>query len=409
MQHKNVSQSYSISSFYKDENYLYSTKKTLTEPIFHNIPSFEHYSKNNVFHSFKRIKKEFTSNEEVLNNIFSSGLCGCGGSHILLEKKWQAAIKNNPEYLIVNGQEGEPFTFKDYLIMKSYPYILLEGIAIACKILKIKNVFLIVNSSYTDSYKIIKDILSENLALLQDININLIYGPNPDRYITGEETALLNYIEGQRGEARLKPPFPHEKGLWGKPSIINNVETLSWLPIILDTPDLFSDRHPKLVSLFGDASQPGIYEIKIGENLKNIIQLAKSIDLAFVEIGGVSGGLIPINFLDVSYDNNVLKKLGVQIGTGAIRLFNSTRDPLTEMSSSIHYFKNESCGRCTPCRIGTQNLSKFVDKLTEKELTHVDINWLHNIAKTMQTTSICGLGRSAPTPILNYLKYYGDQ
>ncbi len=409
MPHSNKYQNYSITSFYEFTNDSYVRKKEVIEVEGHNISSFESYAKQNFFCELKKINSDNINNIDILKTIYASDLCGCGGSHIPLVKKWEAAIPYHPEYLVVNGLEGEPFTFKDYFIMKNYPDILLEGITIACKILEIREVYLVINSAYKKCYENIKSIIVKNNKLLKDINIKLIYGPNPDLYIVGEETALLNYIEGQRGEPRLKPPFPHEKGLWNKPTVINNVETLSWIPIILNKPELFKCYHPKLVTLLGDAEYPGIYEVNMGESLLSIIHQAKSKDLSFIEIGGISGGLIPVDLIDVNYDNNDLARLGVQVGSGTIRLFNSTHDPLEEMSKSIEFFKDESCGRCMPCRVGTQELSKFSKQLIENNETQDTINWLHSVSETMQATSTCGLGKAAPVPVLTYLKYFWNQ
>ena len=409
MPHSNKNSDYSIASFYEFISDSYVREKQIIEVEGRNVSSFKRYAELSHFYELNRINADDISNVDVLKIIYASGLCGCGGSHITLVKKWEAAIPHHPEYLLVNGLEGEPFTFKDYFIMKNYPHILLEGIAIACKILEIEDAYLVINSAYKNCYENIKSIIEKNNKRLKDINIKLIYGPNPDLYVVGEETALLNYIEGKRGEPRLKPPFPHEKGLWQKPTVINNVETLSWIPIILNTPERFKYYHPKLVTLLGDVEYPGIYEVNMGESLLNIIHQANSDDLNFVEIGGISGGLVPADLLDVSYDNNGLAGLGVQVGSGTLRLFNSTHDPLEEMSKSVTFFKDESCGRCTPCRVGTQELSKFTKQLIEKNETQASLNWLHSVAETMQTTSTCGLGKAASMPVLTYLKYFWKQ
>lgn len=412
MQQDNKVQSFSVASFYESVDDSYVREKEIIEVEGRNVCSFDNYVKHTPFNEFNRIVSNNLNHADILKAIYASGLCGCGGSHIPLVKKWEAAIPHKPEYLVVNGLEGEPFTFKDYFIMKKYPHLLLEGLAIACRVLQIKEVYLVINSAYKNCYENIQSIIEKDnkeAGCLKDIKINLVAGPNPDLYIVGEETALLNYIEGKRAEARLKPPFPHEKGLWDKPTVINNVETLSWIPVILNAPERFKEYQPKLVTLLGDVELPGIYEVNMGESLFDIIHQAKPEDLCFVEIGGVSGGLIPVKEIDVSYDSNGLTDLGVQVGSGTIRLFNSTRDPLIEMSKSIEFFKDESCGRCTPCRVGTQELSKFSSILLEHNETQESINWLHSVTETMQTTSTCGLGKAASIPVLCYLKYFWKQ
>ncbi len=399
-------QNYSVTSFYESAEKSYVKEKEIIEIEGRNVSSFENYSKEGAFNQLKKIINNKLSNAEVLKLIYTSGLCGCGGSHIPLLKKWQAAVPYKPEYLVVNGLEGEPYTFKDYYIMLHYPQLLIEGIAIACRLLEINEVYLVVNSAYKRAYENLTKIVSENKSFLKNITINVLYGPNPDLYIVGEETALLNYIEGKRGEPRLKPPYPHEKGLWNKSTIINNVETLSWIPILLSAPERFINKHPKLVTLLGDVSLPGIYEVDMGDSLENIIAKAEAEDLSFVEVGGISGGLVPIKLINVNYDVDGLSQLGLHVGSGTIRLFNSTRDPLLEMSKSTEFFKEESCGRCTPCRVGTQELRKFSQQLLDSNETDDSINWLHSVSETMQQTSSCGLGKAASVPVITYLKHF---
>lgn len=409
MQDKIKKQNFSVTSFYQSTENNYVKEKQIIEVEARNTLSFDAYSNEKEFKQFENIIDNNVSNADVLKLIYSSGLCGCGGSHIPLQKKWQAAIAYKPEYLVVNGLEGEPYTFKDYFIMQHYPQLLIEGIAIACRVLEINEVYLVVNSAYKMAYENVMKMLSENKDRLKNLKIQVLYGPNPDLYIVGEETALLNYIEGKRGEPRLKPPYPHEKGLWNKPTIINNVETLSWIPILLNTPERFKNKHPKLVTLLGDANLPGIYEVDMGDSLNNIINQAKADDLSFVEVGGISGGLIPKKLIDVNYDVNGLSQLGLHVGSGTIRLFNSTRDPLLEMSKSIEFFKEESCGRCTPCRVGTQELLQFSQQLLNSNETADSINWLYRVSETMQQTSTCGLGKAASVPVVTYLKHFRKQ
>ncbi|MCW8935020.1 MAG: hypothetical protein OQK98_09885 [Gammaproteobacteria bacterium] len=399
-------QSFSVTSFYDSAESSYVKEKEIIVIEARNVSSFENYSKEEPFNQLRNIINNKISNAEGLKLIFNSGLCGCGGSHIPLFKKWQAAVPYKPEFLVVNGLEGEPYTYKDYFIMLHYPQLLIEGITISCRLLEINEVYLLVNSAYKLAYENLTKVVSENTSLLKDINIHVMYGPNPDLYIVGEETALLNYIEGKRAEPRLKPPYPHEKGLWNKSTIINNVETLSWIPLLLKSPERFKNKHPKLVTLSGDVKLPGIYEVDMGDSLEKIIDKAEAEDLSFIEVGGISGGLIPKKLININYDVSGLSKLGLHVGSGTIRLFNNTRDPLLEMSKSTEFFKEESCGRCTPCRVGTQELLKFSQQLLNSNETDESINWLHSVSETMQQTSTCGLGKAASVPVVTYLKHF---
>lgn len=400
---------YGVSSFYAHEAGSAQGPKALVAVEGRGDSSFADYVCKGDFSALQGIGDGNAASIEVLKRIFASGLGGCGGSHIPLSKKWGTAIPHQPRYLVVNGLEGEPYTFKDYFLMVHYPQVVIEGIAIACRVLGIREVFLVINSAYREGYESLQAVIGDNQPMLGDIRIHLRYGPEVDLYIVGEETALLNYLEGRRGEPRLKPPYPHEQGLWGTPTVINNVETLSWLPILLAMPGRFAQRRPKLVTLLGDVRDPGIYEVNLGDPLPKILGQAQADDLAFAEIGGISGGLLPAALTDVAYEDEALSGLGLQVGSGTIRVFDSSRDPLAEMVRSMMYFREESCGRCTPCRVGTQALAGFANQLQRGRMTAAGVNRSRDISVTMQLTSTCGLGRAAPVPLLSYLNYFVEQ
>ncbi len=360
------------------------------------------------FSALKKIDGAQASHGETLRRIFASGLRGCGGSHMPLADKWQAALPHRPRYLVVNGMEGEPYTFKDYLLLRDYPEVVLEGIAISCALLGIREAYLVINGAYDACRGALEKTLAKNGTLFAQFDIRIIAGPEVDLYVLGEETALLNYLEGRRGEPRPKPPYPHEQGLWGRPTVINNVETLSWLPLLLTSPGLFDGSHPKLVTLLGDVARPGIYEVTLGERLPALLQRAGADNIAFVEVGGISGGLLPADLLDIAYEDEALRPLGLQVGSGTLRVFDASRDPLDEMRQAVEFFKDESCGRCTPCRVGTQELARFVGNLSGNAADSEALHWLQRVAHAMAYTSTCGLGRAAPAPLLTYLRHFTD-
>lgn len=399
------SESYGVRSFYAAAPG--QGHKVVPDIVGRGPSSFADYAAGGDFRALQQLHKGETTAMEVLKQVLASGLRGCGGSHVPLVKKWEAAIPHKPCYLVVNGMEGEPYTFKDYLLLRDYPQIVLEGIALACRVLHIREAYLVLNSAYGVCRAALQAVLRENAALFAGLDIQLVEGPEVDLYVAGEETALLNYLEGKRAEPRLKPPLPHAQGLWGKPTVINNVETLSWIPLLLQRPELFAGRHPKLVTLLGDVQRPGVYEVQLGDALQALIDEAQADEIAFVEIGGISGGLVPVARLDVRYDDEALAPLGVQVGSGTLRVFNASRDALAEMAAALEFFKLESCGRCTPCRVGTQELAKFAAALREPPLSHADLNWVHSVAHAMQQTSTCGLGRAAPAPLLTWLHHFG--
>lgn len=369
---------------------------------------FAAYAKQGGFSALQQMYTAEGDRNKCLHRVFASGLRGCGGSHLPLRQKWLAAMAHRPHTLVVNGMEGEPYTFKDYFLLRYYPQIVLEGIAITCRILGIKEAYLAINSAYEECRAGLEHVLQSEQALFAPFKIHVVTGPATDLYVLGEETALLNYLEGKRGEPRTKPPYPHERGLWGRPTVINNVETLSWLPILLTMPEHFDGDHPKLVTLLGDVAEAGIYEVTLGENLLELLRQAGASDLSFVEVGGISGGLLPAALLDTPYMDEALMPLGVQVGSGTLRAFNTSRNPLQEMREAIDFFAAESCGRCTPCRVGTRELSKFVEGLSGNVERSDDRQWLERVVLTMEQTSTCGLGRAAPAPLLTYLRHFAD-
>lgn len=400
--------SYSVRSFYAAG--ATQGAKAVPEIRARGESTFAAYADQGSFTALQRIIDEPASNAELLARIYESGLRGCGGSHIPLQQKWQAALAQRPRYLVVNGMEGEPFTFKDFFLLRDYPQVVLEGIAIGCRLLGVGEAYLVINGAYEACRTALEGVVDANRDLFEDMTLHIVSGPQTDLYVLGEESALLNYLEGKRGEPRLKPPYPHERGLWGEPTVINNVETLSWLPIILTTSQRFTHGHPKLVTLLGDVAKPGIYELTLGDNLLALLQQAGGKNLGFVEVGGISGGLLPAALLDTAYADEALEPLGVQVGSGTLRVFNTARDPLQAMKASIDFFTAESCGRCTPCRFGTQELARFVANLSAAGgIDPAHRQWLNQVVQTMEQTSTCGLGRAAPAPLLTYLRHFGGE
>ncbi len=390
---------YSTTSFYNTER----SNKALPDFSYSNEISFKKYA---LLSPKMPVLQRFINNDlsiNAANNVIAnSGLNGCGGSLTSLSRKYNAAIKFHPKYLIVNGSEGEPYSYKDHYLMKHYPQILIEGIAIACHLLKVKQAILVINAAYNDCYQSMLSCWQQTYAELPEFKLKIMYGPQPDLYVMGEETALINYIEGKRGEPNNKPPFPHESGLYGKSTVVNNVETLCWLPLILKQPLLFENGHKKLITITGQNLTPGIYETKIGKPLSEILELAQAQKLAFIEIGGISGGFLPIaKALTTKLDNIELIPLKAMVGAGSIRAFTKIEDAIKEVKKTLHLLKQESCGRCTPCRVGTQRL----EQLILNDLTANKIEILQ-VAETMQLTSSCGFGKVAPLPLLSYISNF---
>jgi NADH:ubiquinone oxidoreductase subunit F (NADH-binding) len=229
-------------------------------------------------------------------------------------------------------------------------------------------------------------------------------------YICGEESALMNSIEGRRGEARYKPPYPPVYGLWGMPTIINNVETLMNVPHIIargaawfSTMGTGRSKGTKVFSVSGDVKNPGVYELEMGSSLKELVDLAGGDDVKGVQIGGSTGNIVPASLLDTPLSHETY------LGCGAVVVFNSARDIIDIVHNNICFLSEESCGKCTPCREGTEVMLEIFGRLRRLEGEQGDINALEGVAKTMAVASLCGLGQAAAVPVMDSLKYFRDE
>ena len=355
----------------------------------------------------------------VLDTVEKSGLLGCGGARFPVHRKWKAVLEHNgPRVLIANGQEGEPETFKDRFLMEHHARLVVEGIAIAAFVIEAKEVHAVVTARSTDALEAMTNAVADFEQLEQSRTIppiKIVEGP--DLYICGEETALIESLESHRGEPRLRPPLPVQSGLYGRPTLVQNVETLSWLPSILHHgPDWF--RGPKgsgcqLVSLSGAVAHPGVYEVETGTSLIDILSMgggmSRGEQLQAFAVGGPSGGFLPLSQSRLPFEPAALKKAGTMMGTGAIRILGASDCVVDEALKAATFFQNESCGRCTPCRVGTSEVVRLWRKLAEGEGNTIDIDQIHEIAVTMRQTSTCGLGSAAACRILSVIEAWPEQ
>lgn len=404
---------YGVESFYRNGK----PSKKIIRPERVEAPSFEKYGMGEPFRHLRRMLNEENSNQ-IISCLEASGLTGCGGAHFPVATKWKAALENTgPRYLVVNGLEGEPYTFKDYYLMNNYASILLEGALLAALAVKAKEALIVINSAYKQCLEKVGQAVIELKKLVEflPVKITVIAGPDPDLYICGEESALIQFLEGKRGEPQLRPPFPFQQGYQGCPTIIQNAETISWIPLLMDNPDLFQQQgNIKLVNIWGDVRQSGIYEVTIGTSLAALLEKAGGLTegsrLLAMEVGGLAGGLLPPQLIDLPLEHKAIREAGGMVGTGSVRFLNQKNDLIAEVKNAMTFFQDECCGRCTPCRVGTQQLVKITEYL-DKETVNADADireYSMDMAQLMMDTSICGLGKGAPMQLLSLLRYWGN-
>lgn len=340
-----------------------------------------------------------------------TGLRGLGGAGFPAARKWRLTRANpGPRHLVVNADEGEPGTFKDRWCLETEPHRFLEGMLIAARAVEAETCWIYLRDEYhhlfTPMRRAIADLLAAGLFRGE---INLRRGAGA--YICGEETALLESIEGRRGYPRHKPPFPGEHGLFGRPTLIHNVETLWWLPEILARgPEAFATqgRHGRkgrrLLSVSGRVRDPGVKDAPAGITARELIEefcdgMAEGHRLAAYLPGGASGGILPAAMADLPLDFGTLEPHGCFVGSGAVIVLSDQDDPAAAARNLVRFFRDESCGQCTPCRVGTAKAAVLL------EATAWDRALLTELATAMADGSICGLGQAAMNPVLSLLRH----
>lgn len=363
---------------------------------------------------FKALEKaRGMSPEEVIAEVKASGLRGRGGAGFPCGAKWELARKAQGEekFLICNADEGEVGTFKDRYLLQHDPFSLMEGMAIAGYAIGAKKGYIYLRAEYHYLIERLTKSISQckEKGYLDDLDLEIQEGAGA--YICGEESALMNSIEGKRGEARYRPPFPPTSGLFKKPTIINNVETLVNVPhIILNGFDWYrqlgtdESKGTKLFCVSGDVQRPGVYEMELGCELKElVVEMAGAEDVKWVQVGGSTGAIIPLEMLErvLSYETT--------LGSGAVMVFDQSRDVVDFVYRTMEFLNEESCGKCTPCREGTEVMVEILGRLVNGEGVAGDMEVLQALSDTMKLSSLCGLGQTAPVPMLDALKYFrGD-
>ena len=370
--------------------------------------SIRDYEARDGFKALKKARK--MSAAGLIKEIKASGLRGRGGAGFPCGAKWELAAKkkSDQKYLICNADEGEVGTFKDRYIIQHDPFSLVEGIALAALAIGAGKAFVYLRQEYRYLLPVLSNAIEQTGAkgYLKNLEIEIREGAGS--YICGEESALMNSIEGKRGEARFRPPFPPTSGLFGKPTVINNVETLvNIAPIILNGADWYQgigtdkSKGTKIFSVCGDVAKPGVYELEMGADLKElVVKMAGAKRVKMVQIGGSTGGIVPASMITTPLSFETV------LGSGAVVVFNESRDVIDFVHRTMEFLNEESCGKCTPCREGTEVMVEIYGRLVNGEGAQDDIVQLEELSSAMMLSSLCGLGQAAPIPVLDTLRYF---
>jgi [NiFe] hydrogenase diaphorase moiety large subunit len=377
-----------------------------------------------LFSAYKRgegIKKALKGKrEDILFEIKDSGLKGRGGAGFPTSTKWMltAAAKADKKFIVCNADEGEPGTFKDRVLLMEYPALVFEGMVIGGYTVGAKVGIVYLRAEYEYMLEQLENYLSnmreDNLLgegiLGTDFSFDISIRLGSGAYVCGEETALIESLEGNRGEPRNRPPFPVNTGYMGYPTSVNNVETLAAVPHIITKGGSWFKNHgtdkstgSKLFSVSGDCEKPGVYELPWGISINELLELVGATNTKAVQVGGASGTCIPKAQFD--------RKFGYEdIPTGgSVIIFNESRNMLHVLKNFMEFFVEESCGQCTPCRIGNVKLLEGINMIERGDFTFKYINTLKELGKTMQVASKCGLGQSSPNAFISILENFKDE
>ncbi|HRY78076.1 MAG TPA: NADH-ubiquinone oxidoreductase-F iron-sulfur binding region domain-containing protein [Candidatus Izemoplasmatales bacterium] len=406
-----------------NETKLISARCGVVNPL-----SIEDYLQSGGYEAFKKVMAR--ERIATLDEIAASKLRGRGGAGFPCATKLYALAKEvGPvKYVVCNADEGEPGNFKDRYLMENNPHQILEGILIAAYATRATQGYIYIRGEYDHAIEVMQWTIDEarrmgflgrtvcGSAFCFDIELRSGAGS----YVCGEEYALLESIEGKPGRTRVKPPFPTSKGLFHKPTLIQNVETMANLPIIVDIGakafaaiGMPNCTGTKLISLSGNVKNKGVYEIPFGVSIRRVIdELGGGVEgnrkLKMVQLGGACGPFIPEYMLDMLIDYERFEEFESKTGAGAIIVIDERFDTFDLLLRIVRFFEHESCGKCTPCREGHQQLAMLLEKFISRRATMKDLISIESLARVMHQTSLCGLGQSSPTSIISTLRYFRD-
>lgn len=388
------------------------------------------YLKRGGFGAMKKVLETLTA-DEVVEEVKNSGIRGRGGAGFPTGIKWGLVKKqkNETKYIVCNGDEGDPGAFMDRMLLESYPYRIIEGMVIAAYAVGIHQGYFYIRAEYPLAVKRIREALKicktrnylgENiLGTGFDLDLEIYEGAGA--FVCGEETALIGSIEGNRGFPKIRPPFPAESGLWGNPTLVNNTETLAQISFILrEGSDKFKNigteksTGTKVFALAGKIARGGLIEVPMGTTVRQVIEeigggIANGHKFKAVQIGGPSGGCIPAEYADTPIDFESLKEMGAMMGSGGLVVLDDTDCMVDIARYFLTFTQDESCGKCTFCRVGTKRMLDILNNITSGKGKKGDIEELEKLAEWTQKGSLCGLGKTAPNPVLSTLKYFRDE
>ncbi|RLD83296.1 MAG: proton-conducting membrane transporter [Bacteroidetes bacterium] len=411
-----------ISEFLDGQVYIATEHRGVLKPS-----DFDEYSR---LDGFKALKKclQGTTPTEIIDIINKSGLKGRGGAGFPSGVKWQMVkdAQSDKKYVICNGDEGDPGAFMDRMLLESYPFRIIEGLIIAGYAVGANEGIFYIRAEYPLAVTRIKDaiktceeqLLLGDKILNSDFSFKLSVFEGAGAFVCGEETALIASVEGKRGMPSMRPPYPAEKGLWNKPTLINNTETLALVPwIIRQGADQFNkigtknSKGTKVFALAGKIKRGGLIEVPMGISIRQIIEnigggVPEGRKFKAVQIGGPSGGCIPASMSDTSIDYESLISVGAMMGSGGLIVLDDTDCMVDIAKYFLSFTQDQSCGKCTFCRVGTKRMLQILEKITTGKGTENDLEVLEQLAYSTQKGSICGLGKTAPNPVLSTLKYF---
>ncbi|MDR1630842.1 MAG: 4Fe-4S binding protein [Oscillospiraceae bacterium] len=400
------------------------------------VNDLDEYIANEGYFMARKAVLEMTD-VEICKEILDSGLRGRGGGGFPTGRKWDLTRVNESDvkYVICNGDEGDPGAFMDRCVMEGNPHSVLEGMIIAAMGVNATEGYIYVRTEYPlavsrlkSAIKVAREsgILGKNIfGSGKDFDIHVMEGAGA--FVCGEETALISSIEGKRGMPTLKPPFPAQKGLFGKPTLINNVETLATVPVVLRMgAEKYSQigtataKGTKTFALTGNVANTGLIEVPFGSTLRQIVgEVGGGVmnndgtlcgcDFKAVQIGGPSGGCLTQDHLDLPLDYDNLQKVGAMVGSGGLVVMNQGTCMVKLARYFMQFTQNESCGKCVVCREGTRQMLALLDDIIEGNATQETLDLLEELAQTVKVGSLCGLGKTAPNPVLSTMRYFKDE
>lgn len=373
---------------------------------------------------YEALKKARTMDRgELIGTIEeTSRLRGRGGAAFPTGRKWSSAFQNDSEtkYIVCNADEGEPGTYKDRVIMEGDPHTILEGILIGAYAVGSKECFLYVRGEYENSIRILRNAVlqAEKKGLCGDVKLKVVSGAGA--YVCGEGTAIVNSLEGVRGEPRLKPPSMAVAGLHQKPTVVNNVETFAVIPAIIQNgADWFggigSEKYPgtKLMCMSGDIANPVCVEVPTDTTLRDVVEgfgggVANGKKLKTIQLGGSSCGFVTPDQLDTPIDFDSIRAIGASLGSGAVYVVDETRNIVDILAEIAKFYRHESCGKCSPCREGTMRIAEILERFADGNGTQADLDLLSALDPYMKNSCFCPLGQSATTAIASAMKLFPD-